>query len=185
MVSVAPGESKGVSARESIDEEELREYAHALFEDARVELARADSKGSILLTGGGLVLSALTGAIVGGDWTPSKLGSDWGRAAFLGSFAFVLYGIVCIGAAAIPKMNRPPESDHAFFFGHLAHCDIDEARRRIANTLPLRVEREIDQAWWMSKLAWRKYVLIRRSLLSFGCAFVLALVVPILDSFVR
>jgi Family of unknown function (DUF5706) len=185
MNSVTSGETSSLGASSPVDEEALREYAHALFEDARVELARADSKGSILLTGGGLVLSALTGAIVGGDWTPSKLGSNWSRAAFLGSFAFVLYGIVCIGAAAIPKMNRPPATNHAFFFGHLAHCDIDEARRRIANTLPLRVEREIDQAWWMSKLAWRKYVLIRRSLLSFACAFVLALFVPILDSFVR
>jgi hypothetical protein len=162
-------------------EQQVQDYALQLFEDARSELGRADSKGSILLTGGGIVLSALTGAIIGGDWTPSKLDSFAGRAAFFLGFVAVIGGIICIGMAVIPQVRKPPESEYAFYFGQLAHIDRAEAGRRIANTVNVLTERAVDQAWWMSKIALRKYRLIRRSMLFFAFAFVMAILTPTLE----
>jgi hypothetical protein len=177
-VQATPGQSvKAVSP----SEEEIRAYALALFDDARSELARADSKGSLLLGAAGLILSALTGAVVGGDWTPNKLDSRWSQAAFALGLAAVVAGVLLIGAAVIPKVRKLPESDYAFHFGHLAHIDQAEARRRIANTIPLLTQRSIDQAWWMSQIAFRKYALIRKSMLFFLLAFIMAGLVPTLN----
>jgi hypothetical protein len=163
------------------DDAEVRAYALELYDDAKSEVNRADSKGSILLSGSGIVLSALTGSIIGGDWTPAKLQSDWSRVAFVLGFVGVIVGMVCIGAAVIPKVRKPPESDYAYFFGQLAHVDRSEAARRISNTVGYQTERAIDQAWWISKIAFRKYLLVRRALLCFAFAFTMAILVPVME----
>jgi hypothetical protein len=123
----------------------------------------------------------LTGAIIGGDWTPAKLDSWLSQAAFVVGFVAIVAGMVCIGASVIPKVRKPPASDYAYFFGQLAHVDRTEAARRIANTVGYQTERAIDQAWWISKLAYRKYLLVRRALLCFAFGFAMAILVPVLE----
>jgi hypothetical protein len=149
------------------------EYARQLLAETREEVARADAKASLLFGAFGVVSSAVAAILVTDDWSPFQLPNRvewmWWIGAALASSALLL-----LGGAVIPRMTHVEQAGRLYYFGHIAEFDdFDKFRAEFDVASTNMWERMLDQIWVESRIAKRKYVLTRWSMIAFFSAVVL------------
>jgi hypothetical protein len=138
-------------------------YATSLLGSAREEIDRADAKASILLAATGVVTGALLAGLIAGTWTPLKLPTAAQWLWWLGA-AEAAMGICCLAWVVYP---RGPKRGCNFpwavsYYGDVLAFPVTSqlvtALHRSAET---NIERVADQLRHISRIADRKYRLIR------------------------
>jgi hypothetical protein len=161
--------------------DQITSYLEHLLDDTREELAKADSKAALLLAATGVVVGALLAGLFGGRWTPFDLNNRIEWLWWVGVVAAAA-GIFSIAAAVYPRLRPrgapPPPGAPAYFGDVTTYRDIDAFRHAIEQAPSLQ-ERLIDQTFVVSRIAWRKYVLLRLGLRWFLLA-ILACVTSVL-----
>ncbi|WP_423265231.1 Pycsar system effector family protein [Frondihabitans sp. 4ASC-45] len=140
----------------------------SLLSEAREELGRADNKASILLAASGVVVGALIAAVLAGSWSPSDLSTLTAWIWWL-ACGFLAAGIACFGSAIYPRTTRPAKlPDFVAYFGDVVvfehRADLEQALSRTTDTPG---SRNLDQLELISKIVSKKYLFLRRALLSF------------------
>lgn len=150
----------------------------SLLSEAREELGRADNKTSILLAAAGVVVGALTAAVLAGDWSPTKLAPGFASIWWIGC-GFLSAGILCLGIAIYPRTSRPRKVPNfvAYFGDVVALKSRANLNRAISKTARAAGTRDLDQLELVSAIVSKKYRFLRLALLSFALgALLLALV---------
>jgi hypothetical protein len=146
--------------------DQVTSYLEDLLDNTREELARADSKAALLLAATGVVVGALLAGLFAGKWTPFDLDSRIEWLWWLGVCAAAA-GIFSIAGAVYPRLRPrgapPPPGAPAYFGDVIKYKDIDAFRQAI-ELAPSPKERLTDQTFVLSRIAWRKYVLLRLGL---------------------
>lgn len=147
------------------------EYARQLLAETREEVARADAKASLLFSAFGVVISAVSAVLIADDWSPFQLNNRvewlWWAGASLSGIALFL-----LGWAVLPRVTHVDHRDRLYYFGHVAEYgkDFDGFAKRFESASDEMWHRTVDQIWAVSKIAKRKYLLTRRSMLTFLAA---------------
>jgi hypothetical protein len=113
----------------------------------------------------GVAVGALLAGLLGGRWTPFQLDVRIAWAWWLGA-ASAASGIFSIAAAVYPRIRRrgaPPPTVPAYYGDVAAFPNIDSFRQAIGQVPDART-RLIDQAFQVSRIVQRKYVLLRLGL---------------------
>lgn len=180
FVSAQPARGSGLSSLPSTDRFDLH-YLSDLLKDTRGELARVDSKASLLLAAIGVILSTLITGFADVRWTPLDLNVKIQWIWWLG-VAAAAFGVFSIAMSVYPRIHQPdiPRSGLPAYYGDVAsYQDIGQFRQAI-RIMPDSTERLINQTFVLSRMVRRKYVLLRRGLLSLvlaipACALAVAL----------
>ena len=146
-----------------------------MLAEAREELDRADSKASILLAASGVAAGALLAGIVGGSWSPSRLGPPI-QAMWWFGVAAAAAGIWNLASVIYPRTRRlgGARFDHIdYFCDILAFADADALMAALRRACAAGIEPVADQLRQISLIVDRKYRHIRRGMWCL-CAAVLA-----------
>lgn len=149
-------------------------YCSKLLAETREEVARADTKASILLGLAGVVATVYIGLTVDN----SSLGSPprWTGTLILVGGILYLMGIACLALAIFPR-STAKRNDLPFFFGDVAAYP-DEASLSIvveqAASQPLA--RALNQLLVVSKIVVRKYRQVQYGMVLLGCGSLVSLI---------
>lgn len=139
--------------------------------ETREELTRADGKASTLLAALGVAISVIGGSILAGSWTPHRLEHAYRIVWWIG-VGFGASGSVALCAAVWPRIKHRLEGPAATYFDDIALLgDIEKVKKALAQTT--NEERTLVQLITLSKIARRKYMLIRWALALLALATVL------------
>jgi hypothetical protein len=137
-----------------------------LLRDSREELNRADSKAQILFGVFGIAYGVLLAAVVAGDWAPRNL-CDGAEVVWWAGAALFTGGLACLMWVVWPRIAHAAGREKLAFFAHAAaYKTLPEfkqavaARERELGADAVR-EREMDQAWNVSRIVTDKYKRIR------------------------
>ncbi|WP_148046301.1 Pycsar system effector family protein [Halostreptopolyspora alba] len=153
----------------------------ALLGDARREVAQADQKASILLAAVGVVVSVYLGALLEQKWTPAELARPWrwlwwgGGAAF--GAAMLMFAMVVFPRLGSSRRGR--DSGISSFID-VVHCsDQHELRRSLGRSGTADLDALTRELNAVSRIAYRKYVLLRVGLVLLGPAAVCSVAVAL------
>ncbi|MFD3834873.1 Pycsar system effector family protein [Streptomyces sp. NPDC058642] len=146
-----------------------------LLADLRTEVARADTKASVLVAALGMTAGVLSGLLVGRDWTPAALSAVGTVLWWTGAAALVL-SLFALLLAVLPRYRSPhwAPGRPLSYFG-----DIQEAVRQGQLETALTDTRRAPVAALtlalteMSRIAVRKHQWIRTGLIAFCAGTVL------------
>ena len=174
-------------------------YKEVLLRETREELARADTKASILLAASGIALAALLSRGNAAGWYPEKLAHHAARVLIWVSLGLLLVGVAFVGSAVKPRLrtrhDKPAKPQYfadveAYRPGwwrrrHRKQL-LHERRREFAKALAGMSasdadERLNDQIWTLSHIAFLKYQLIKLGMWLYATAVVIALVAFIIE----
>lgn len=169
-------------------------YPDQLLLETREELVRADGKASILLSASGVAAGVLLGAVVAGDWSPSRFDHGLAEAIWWIGIAALALSIGLLGMAVLPRVRHGAGRERLYYFGHVVHYRpktmLGFPARGLAPTpefirdleqSPVGLARTGDQIWVISGLVYAKYRLIRLALMSQGAGLILIVVAALLD----
>lgn len=143
------------------------EYARQLLAETREEVARADAKASLLFSAFGVVVSAVGAVLLADDWSPFQLNNCVEWLWWLGA-GLVVIALFLLGWAVLPRITHVDHKERLFFFGHVAeYGGFKEFSGAFESASSAAWDRTLDQIWAVSKIAKRKYLLTRRSMLTF------------------
>ncbi len=148
-------------------------YLADLLANTRDELNRADFKASLLLAAIGVIIGALIGGLAGSKWTPMTLASGE-QGLWWAGVAAAACGVFWIAASVYPRIHQSKTPHHGLptYYGDVAtYRDVDAFHNAITQVPDVR-ERLINQTYVISGIVQRKYVLLRRGLLSLLVAIV-------------
>jgi hypothetical protein len=162
-----------ISVIPAADSDPATGYLTDLLANTRDELNRADSKASLLLAAVGVIIGALIAGLTGSEWTPATLGSGE-QGLWWAGLGFAAIGVFCIAASVYPRIHQPGDMHPGLptYYGDVAaYRHIDDFRKAIGQAPDAR-ERLINQIYVISIIVQRKYVLLRRGLLSLLVAII-------------
>ena len=171
-----------------------RSYPDQLLLETREELVRADGKASILFGASGVAAGVLLGAVVAGDWSPSRFDHGLAEAVWWTGMAVLALSIVLLGMAVLPRVRHGEGRERLYYFGHVVQyrpktilgfparglSPTTEFMRDLEQS-PDGVGRTGDQIWVISGLVHAKYRFIRLALMSQAVGLALVLVAAVLD----
>lgn len=151
------------------DEEFGLDFGWRVYGQLSGAISAVDSKASIIL---GLETLAFGLAV-----SQSSDGSPFGNLEGITRAAFVL-GLVAVFASVVlavlvvaPHLNRKRNlttwRTGITYFGHLVHWDPTDLRDRLATLKPDALSMLSEQCVLLSRIAWRKHVLLQQSLVTF------------------
>lgn len=151
------------------DEEFGLDFGWRVYGQLNGAISAVDSKASIIL---GLETLAFGLAV-----SQSSDGSPFGNLAGVARVAFVL-GLVAVFVSVVltvlvvaPHLNRKRNlttwQTGLTYFGHLVHWNPSDLRDRLATLKPDALTILSEQCILLSKIAWRKHVLLQQSLVAF------------------
>ena len=167
-------------------------YKESLLRETREELARADTKASILLAASGIALAALFK-------DPDKLTDARSRTLTWVALALTLAGILFLGAAVKPRLRaKHSKTPMPHYFGDVEayrpswwrvwrrRRRLEQARERFGKELEDAAtaeyeERLTDQVWVLSHIAYRKYRLVSIGIWWYSAALLVGLAALILE----
>jgi hypothetical protein len=160
------------------DADRHRDYVRGMLDAVREERALADTKASLLLATVGVAVSVGAGAALDGSWTPSGLTASGAVLWWAGALATVC-GVLLLAAAVYPRLRAASldaEDGTVVNFLEINRrrdlTDLQDALRRSAAGEFHGLSRQLRV---MSRVAERKYVLVRAALWSLLAAVVLNL----------
>lgn len=134
----------------------LADFAEGLLDETRDEINRADSKASIILSGSGVAVAVLAGALLAGDITLAKVDPVVQKIAGLAA-ALLILGIGLLGAAVIPRMGRPIPGRARYFLDHAQYETLPELRKAVESEYGDRDARHLEQLLDLARLTRTKY----------------------------
>jgi MFS family permease len=171
-----------VTAAASLDDEEHK-LAKLLLAESREELTRADGKASLLLAALGIGLSAILGAMLGGDWTPFVLVSPWELIWWVGA-GLAGVSLISLCVAVWPRVTHDSGQSGVTYFGEAARFEtVGELTAALKRTETDPVARTVLQLHVISRRADQKYAAIRVGLVVLGLAIALTLAAVLGDHF--
>ena len=147
------------------------DYVRRLLDETREEVARADTKASIVLAGAGVVVGILLTGFVSGDVSLS--GERWyvGFLVWVAGFTLIS-GVVLVGLAVYPRTGGA-ELGHGRWFAEIEQYEHDEEALAAAVQADANDgERDLHQARILAGIVGRKYRLTKAGMwsLSVGLA---------------
>ena len=187
-----------MSQHQGLETDDARDL---LLRETREELAKADTKASILLAASGIALSALLTAGTSAHWYPENVKDDTARSLAWAAGALTIIGMLFVGAAVKPRLRAKHGGTPALvhYFGDVEAFRLPwwrlwrrrqataSARAAFAATLEksvtveTRSDRLVDQIWTLSHIAWRKYRLVSFGMWSFAAAIALAITALVIE----
>jgi hypothetical protein len=168
-------------------------YKETLLRETREELARADTKASILLAASSIAFAAFL-------TDPDKLSEHSARTLTWIALALTLAGISFIAAAVKPRLRTEhDENPKPHYFGDVEayrpswrqirgrRRELEAARALFgkeladAATATEYEERLTDQVWHLSHIAYRKYRLVSVGMWLYAAALVVALAALVVE----
>lgn len=169
-------------------------YKETLLRETREELAKADTKASILLAASSIAFAALL-------TDPDKLSHHAARTLSWVALALTLTGICLIGAAVKPRLRaKHSKTPTPHYFGDVdayrpSWRQVFDRRKRMETSRELfgkeleeaasqtseYEERLTDQIWHLSHIAYRKYRLVSIGMWLYSSALVVALVALVVE----
>lgn len=153
-----------------MDTRSEREFAWRVHEAQETWIGKIDMKASVVLAfEAAVVVLVLTSDAI---WSRIQGTGLWVRPLGFVGVAFLLLGVVCVGAAVWPitgqvRRLRAGASRNLIYFGHLRHVPAEELVDRLGE---LSVADELSmlsrQIVAMSRINWWKHRMIQCSLLS-------------------
>jgi hypothetical protein len=146
-------------------------YVRRLLDETREEVSRADTKASIVLAGGGIVVGILLTGLVTGD--VSIAGERWhvGLLAWLAG-ALLVGGVGLLGAAVYPRTGGA-QPGHARWFAEIAqYKDLDKELIQAVETDFTDGMRDLHQAGKLAEIVVKKYRLTKIGMWLLGAGFV-------------
>jgi MFS family permease len=148
-----------------------------LLAESREELARADGKASMLLSALGVAIGVIAAALLAGDWSPDRLDRPY-RVVWWVGLAFAGAGSLALCLAVWPRIRHHLPGPSATYFDEIALLgSVERVKTALARTDA--TDRTLTQLVAISRIARRKYKLIRWAMLLLGVAIVLVLIAMI------
>jgi hypothetical protein len=148
-----------------------------ILTETREEVARADSKASLLFSTVLVVVGVVAAAMLAGDWSPNRL-RTWAQVLWWAGAAGVGGGIVLLGGAVYPRVLNRSEGPGATYFNEIAKLKsiqvLDDAL-----TAMTEKARTLKQLYALSHIAHRKFALIAWAIRLFGVALTLIVIAVI------
>jgi Family of unknown function (DUF5706) len=146
--------------------------ARSLHKDVREELVRADAKATTLLSVVSILLGALLGGAIAGDWTPADL------KCVLTVLFWIAVGLGMgaeghLLAAVLPRVKHPKDATQVRYFGHVVQLEDDEELKRRLTDADGELEQLTDQVYVLSGIVDSKYQHVRTALQWLAAAVVL------------
>ena len=140
-------------------EAQARARGTQLLAEARDELIRADVKAQVFLGVAGLGIGAVTGGLLAGNWSPSKLHTSLQWMWWIGAVC-ALTSLICLSSAVYPRITT--RTLGIAYFGDAGRYSsaaeiADELRSRNSDEMVALSE----QIQSVSAIVVRKYMLIR------------------------
>lgn len=169
-------------------------YRELLLRETREELARADTKASILLAASGIALAALLSRGNAAPWYPEKLTHQAARVLVWIALGALLVGVTAVGSAVKPRLRtRHDKPAKPQYFADVEAYRpewwkrrgrkqlLRERRSEFAKTVAAMSandteERMNDQIWTLSHIAFRKYQLIKVGIWFYAISALVAVV---------
>lgn len=148
-----------------------------LLSESREEVSRADGKASMLLSALTVAAGVVAAALLAGSWSPNRLEQPF-RALWWISLVFVAAGSVTLGLAVWPRLRHHLDGASASYFDEIALLG-DVASVKAALEKTDASARTLTQLVAISKIARRKYKLIRWAMALLAIALVLILLAVI------
>ncbi len=139
------------------------ELTRRMLAEAREEVTRADSKAQILLAATGVAVSVVTGAIIGGEWSPAEL-AGWACAAWWTGAVTVGGAVATLGHGIYPKLKRTGEDRLAYFED--VYKLKDDSLASVVGDINHEAQighRDVEQLRQLSRIAHHKYVAVQRA----------------------
>jgi Family of unknown function (DUF5706) len=139
----------------------LADYVRRLLDENREEVARADTKASIILASAGVVAGILLTGLVAGAIHLSDERWYVGFLAWLSGAGFTI-GVGLVGFAVFPRVGKP-ELGHARWFSEIAQFEGDEAGLAAAVDVDRQDDpgRDLHQVLVLAGIVRRKYQLTK------------------------
>ncbi|MFI6479339.1 Pycsar system effector family protein [Nonomuraea sp. NPDC050663] len=136
-------------------------YGSKLLSEAREELNKADSKAQVLLGVVGIGLGAIAGGLLAGSWKPQDLADSVEWLWWAGVVA-ALASVGVLSGAVYPRLDRRNNSGRIMYFHDVSHFrTVDDVTTALRQSAELDLERVTHQLLRLSRIATRKYRLIR------------------------
>lgn len=143
------------------------DYAKALLDETREELSHADSKAGLLLTGSGIAIAILGGAVASGDLRLGGLPGVVQALAVVSAVGFI-GGVLMLGAAIYPRVGRQSSGHARYFMDHAAYEDLEKLRQAIEQDATAATDRHVMQLRDVSRIVRRKYRLTQAAMITTG-----------------
>lgn len=149
---------------------------------AREELARADTKASILLAASSIAIGPSLSASLTGSWGPARIwnGIEWlwwigalSAVSAIGMLAYAVYPRVKRRGIIAPRVT---------FFGDANLESKDDLRSALARSSEGQQELLVDQLWQVSLIVSKKYRSIQISLWLFALSLILNGIVLLVEA---
>ena len=180
LVQPEPDVRRGDDRIEAASDERVLQHCHALLMDVRSELGRADQKADSLLMALSIVISALLAGVAAGGWTPAQLDDRVEWLWWLGAVA-IIASMAAAVAAVWPRIVRTSNRKGVSYFGDIARYgeeELEQLRGDLSLAAEVTIDRAVAQLRLLSRIAVRKYMLVRFALRT-GAYGAVALVVPL------
>ncbi|GGL74410.1 hypothetical protein GCM10010129_17700 [Streptomyces fumigatiscleroticus] len=140
-----------------------------LLLDLRAEVARADSKASVLVAALGMTAGVFSGLLAGRDWSPDAL-SAVGTAVWWAGIASLAFSLLALLLAVLPRYRSgtwEPGRPLTYFGDIRCAVRAGALDTALADTQSDPVAGLTTALAEMSRIAWRKHQWIRAGLIAF------------------
>jgi Family of unknown function (DUF5706) len=148
-------------------DQEIEDYAGRLLAETREEIARADTKASILFAAFGVVVAAVLAGLVTGDWKPRDLDRAATIVFWVGS-GCAAASFIALGYTLWPRIRHEKAQGPASYFGHVvAYDDLTTLRTALQHGVECS-DRTVQQLKVVSDIVWDKFIGIRVAMALYG-----------------
>ncbi|HWS34760.1 MAG TPA: Pycsar system effector family protein [Actinoplanes sp.] len=152
-----------------MDEQQL---AERLLHHNREEIDRADRKAVQGLAVAGTAAAAVLGLILGGGYSPGRLGTVQAWCWSGGSLLWVL-GTVSLIAAVYPRLSGDRDVSLLAYFGHIATTDRDQLAESLKHATDRSLASVASELHWTSRIVITKYRFVRAGLAFLACSVII------------
>ncbi|MEV6985504.1 Pycsar system effector family protein [Sphaerisporangium sp. NPDC051017] len=160
-------------------------YAAKLLVDIREEINRADAKAQVLLGVSGVGLGAVAGGLFAGDWAPARLSNavEW---LWWAGVTAALASLACLAGAVYPRTGAPTARDSKViaYYGDIVRFEsVPALASALIGAAKPDLRQISDQVHRLSRIAYRKYLLIRWGFWLLAAAVVSTIASVVIDHF--
>jgi len=165
--------------------EEVSKLEENLLKQVREELARVDTKTSILIAGFSVFFSALLTGYINGKWNPSDVNSFLQPFLYI-SFVFILIGAIFLAKTFFPKTlhNVSEDPNLVSYYGNIAGLEEEHMRKKLQWTANNNAA-NINQLLVVSSIVKFKYKNLKLGIMFLAIGMCLFACIFIVNSFLH
>ncbi|GAB16923.1 hypothetical protein GOEFS_017_00390 [Gordonia effusa NBRC 100432] len=141
-----------------------------MLAEARIDVAQADHKATLILTMLGVGGGALLAGVLAGSWKPAYYNAV-GEVVWWFAAAAAAGSLVAAAAAVWPRWKKNDSNGHVFYWGHVAtHTDVTALGVTLDHQQAQRSDRTRYQLFELSHIVAKKYRCVRAAMILAGLA---------------